>query len=85
MLILSRKTTERIHIGDRVVITVLEIRGNKVRIGIEAPEDIHVLRSELQGRVPGAPWNGSRATTAATVPQYPGGIEACETGDGARD
>ena len=49
MLALSRKSTERILIGDSVVVTVLEIRGNKVRIGIDAPREIQVLRSELQG------------------------------------
>jgi len=48
MLVLSRKLTESIHIGDSVVVTVLEIRGNKVRLGIDAPKEIHVLRSELQ-------------------------------------
>jgi carbon storage regulator len=51
MLILSRKLTERIHIGDSIVVTVLEIRGNKVRIGIDAPREVHVLRSELQDEV----------------------------------
>ena len=48
MLVLSRKSTESISIGGRVVVTVLEIRGNKVRIGIDAPKEVHVLRSELQ-------------------------------------
>jgi len=48
MLVLSRKLTESIHIGDSIVVTVLEIRGNKVRIGIDAPKEILVLRSELQ-------------------------------------
>lgn len=43
----SEKTDERIHIGDNVVVTVLEIRGKKVRIGIDAPKEIQVLRSEL--------------------------------------
>lgn len=48
MLVLSRKATECIHIGDSVVVTLLEIRGNKVRIGIEAPKEVHVLRGELR-------------------------------------
>ena len=48
MLVLSRKSTERIQIGDNVVVTVLEIRGSKVRIGIDAPKEVHVLRSELK-------------------------------------
>jgi carbon storage regulator CsrA len=39
---------ERIQIGDNVVVTVLEIRGNKVRIGIAAPEKVRVVRSELK-------------------------------------
>ena len=48
MLVLGRKSTERINIGDHIVVTVLEIRGNKVRLGIEAPKEVHVLRTELQ-------------------------------------
>ncbi len=47
MLVLSRKSMQRIQIGGSVVVTVLEIRGNTVRIGIDAPKEIHVLRSEL--------------------------------------
>ena len=42
------KTTESIHLGDSVVVTVLEIRSNRVRIGIDAPKEVRVLRSELQ-------------------------------------
>jgi carbon storage regulator len=48
MLVLSRKSMESVQIGNRVVVTVLEIRGNNVRIGIDAPKDILVLRTELQ-------------------------------------
>ena len=55
MLVLSRKSTERIEIGDNVVVTVLEIRGNKVRIGIDAPKEVHVLRSELKEVLPSVP------------------------------
>lgn len=47
MLVLSRKTQERIQIGDNVVVTVLRVKGNMVRIGIEAPKDVRVLRAEL--------------------------------------
>jgi carbon storage regulator len=46
---------ERILIGDSVVVTVLEIHGNKARIGISAPKDILVLRSELQEGIPERP------------------------------
>ena len=79
MLVLSRKSTERIHIGDSVVVTVLEIRGNKVRIGIDAPQEVHVLRSELQDQVSSASANGSCASVAPTESYDPRGIEALET------
>ena len=55
MLVLSRKSMERIQIGDNVVVTVLEIHGNKVRIGISAPREIRVLRAELQQVIPELP------------------------------
>lgn len=47
MLVISRKADQRILIGDNVVITVIQVRGNQVRIRIEAPKEIHVLRAEL--------------------------------------
>ena len=47
MLILSRKRDEQIVIADNIVVTVLEIRGDKVRLGIEAPREVPVHRSEI--------------------------------------
>ena len=47
MLILSRKSGERIRIADDIVIVVREIKGNRVSIGIEAPKPVCVLRGEL--------------------------------------
>ena len=54
MLVLSRKLTERIVIGDDIIVTVLGIRAGKIRIGIEAPAEMRVLRHELQDRLPEA-------------------------------
>ena len=48
MLVLSRKESERIRLGDSIVVTVVRLAGDKVRLGIEAPSDILVLREELQ-------------------------------------
>ena len=48
MLVLSRKQNERIRVGDSVVVTVVRVSGDKVRIGIEAPPDVRVLRDELE-------------------------------------
>jgi carbon storage regulator len=47
MLVLSRKKNESIIVDDRIVITVVEIRGDKVRLGINAPRDVPVHRSEV--------------------------------------
>ena len=47
MLVLTRKVGERIQIGDKVVITVVRATRDSVRIGIEAPPDVTVLRQEL--------------------------------------
>jgi len=47
MLVLARREKESIVIGDRITVTVVEIRGNQVRLAIEAPKDIRVLRTEL--------------------------------------
>ena len=47
MLVLSRKKDESIIINDHITVTVVEIRGDKVRLGIEAPKDISVHRREV--------------------------------------
>ena len=47
MLVLSRKVGERVLIGDRIAITIVRINGNAVRLGIEAPADMLVVRQEL--------------------------------------
>jgi carbon storage regulator len=47
MLVLSRHRDESIMIGDNIVITIVDIRGDKVRLGIEAPSDIPVHRQEV--------------------------------------
>jgi carbon storage regulator len=50
MLVLSRKESQRIRLGDSIVITVVKISGDKVRIGIDAPSSVLVLRDELEPR-----------------------------------
>ena len=51
MLVLSRKHNESIVIRDDIIITIVEIRGVKVRLGIEAPSDISVHRSEVWAKI----------------------------------
>ena len=47
MLVLSRKQNESIIINDNIVVTVVEVRGDKVRLGIEAPKEVPVHRREV--------------------------------------
>lgn len=57
MLVLSRKVGEKIWIGDRISITVVRVSGGGVRIGIDAPPELPVVREELRdqlnGTIPG--------------------------------
>ena len=50
MLVLSRKMGETIEIGGEITIEVLQIKGNRVQIGIRAPKDIRILRGELPSK-----------------------------------
>jgi carbon storage regulator len=47
MLILSRKANEKIMIGDDISITIMEIRGDQIRVGVEAPKNVKVYRQEV--------------------------------------
>lgn len=50
MLVLSRRENECIKVGDSIVVTVVRVSGDKVRLGIEAPANVVVLRGELESR-----------------------------------
>ena len=47
MLVLTRKAQQQIQIGNNIVITILHVKGQAVRVGIEAPRDVRVIRSEI--------------------------------------
>ena len=57
MLVLSRKSEESMFIGDDIKITVLDIRGGQVRIGITAPQDIKIHREEVYDRINQEGWS----------------------------
>jgi carbon storage regulator len=62
MLVLSRKKNETIIIDDHIVITVVEIRGDKVRLGIEAPKEIPIHRSEVHAAI--------HSEQSTTIPEH---------------
>ncbi|MEQ4674031.1 carbon storage regulator CsrA [Providencia vermicola] len=51
MLILTRRASEEVMIGDHIKIKILGVKGNQVRIGIEAPKDVAVHREEIYQRI----------------------------------
>ena len=51
MLVLSRKAEESMYIGEDIKITILDIRGGQVRIGITAPQDVKIHREEVYNRI----------------------------------
>ena len=71
MLVLSRQRDESIVIGDNIVITIVDIRGDKVRLGIEAPNEVPVHRQEVfeaiqrENRKSGSPSSGGATSKAS--------------------
>ena len=76
MLVLSRYRDESIHIGDDIVVTIVDIRGDRVRLGIQAPASVSVHRQEIydaiaQGK-PAPPPQGNKAKQDANrAPREP--------------
>jgi len=66
MLILSRKTNEKIMIGDDISISIIEIRGDQVRVGVDAPKAVKVFRQEVFDAIKAE--NKAAAQSAATLP-----------------
>lgn len=67
MLVLSRQRDESIIIGDNIVITVVDIRGDKVRLGIQAPTEIPVHRQEVYEAIQRE--NGGEVSAAVKPPK----------------
>ena len=66
MLILSRKISEKIMIGDDISISIIEIRGDQVRIGVDAPKTVKVYRQEVFDAIKAE--NKAAVQSAAVLP-----------------
>ncbi len=66
MLVLSRKLNESILIGDHIRITIVGLRGNQVRLGLEAPPEVTIVRQELLGSEISDPRRAVNAVPLAT-------------------
>ena len=65
MLVLSRKRNEQIVIGENIIVTVVDVRGDKVRLGIEAPAQVPVHRQEVYEAIRRNTTNGDSPPAAA--------------------
>jgi len=74
MLVLTRKKGERVMIGDDIVVTVIDVRGDGVRIGFDAPRGVSIQRAEVVNAVKDA--NTGAAASAAQTPELLVGLLA---------
>jgi len=80
MLVLTRKTDEFVRIGDNILVRVLGVKGRVVRLGIEAPADISILRGELSTFDSTAVSRHAGLAPKATAPRPARGLNNRRTG-----
>ena len=68
MLVLTRRLMEKLYIGDEICVTVVRLEGGQVRLGIDAPRQISVVRAELRPEGQPEPAAPAAAPAAATTP-----------------
>jgi carbon storage regulator len=68
MLVLTRKVGETILIGDTITVTLVRVQGDKIRVGIDAPADVQILREEVRDRLLGTRDPAPAGATARQAP-----------------
>lgn len=72
MLILSRKKDQKVMIGDEVEVWVVDIRGDSVKLGIKAPREVKVFRSEVADEIGAANQAAVASSLNGSLPEFPG-------------
>ncbi|HEY0249484.1 MAG TPA: carbon storage regulator CsrA [Gryllotalpicola sp.] len=67
MLVLTRKIGESVVIGENITVTVIDVKGDTVRVGIDAPREVSVKRSEILEQIAAETAEAAAATDAASV------------------
>ena len=83
MLVLSRERGETVNIGDEIEVTVIDIRGDKVRLGVSAPRHVSVHRKEVYEAIKRQQKEASSASAGASDQHR--GAEAADASDGTPD
>jgi carbon storage regulator CsrA len=80
MLVLTRKLQQQIKIGQQITVTILRVKGQTVRVGIEAPRDVRVIRGELPPEGAAAGAGEIEETTLLITGQEDGGSSSASVG-----
>ncbi len=83
MLIITRRPGETIMVGDGIAVTVVSMAGGEVRIGITAPREQRILRSEIYGRAPKAPTDSGQVPGKPATGARRRGVTAARTASSA--
>lgn len=80
MLILTRKPGESLYIGDNVKVTIVEIKGNQIRVGIEAPSDLRIYREEIYLQILDENKKAAEGVSDTSLDQLSGGWKGVSKG-----
>lgn len=82
MLVLSRKPNQSIVISSDIIVTVIEVKGDQVRLGIKAPRDVTIHRDEVAAEIKAANLAASQAasTPMPELPRPPGAVAPTQSG-----
>lgn len=80
MLILTRKPGESLYIGDNVKVTIVEIKGNQIRVGIEAPADLRIYREEIYLQILDENKKAAEGVSDTSLDQLSGGWKGISKG-----